>query len=144
MSKQKKRIHDTTNDLFMNVMREARKAGVLKPLDEIKDYELPRANEVYATDALCLSDYSFNVISIVTPGTSEGIYIDAYIDGIFVDGQAKPMRRNIGTIKTLREDLEAYQIMGEVAGALTYFTYLYVNSHLNRYTSEGEEVEASE
>ncbi len=144
MSKQKKRIHDTTNDLFMNVMQEARKAGVLKPLDEIKDYELPNENEFYNSDALCLTDYSFNVLFIVNAGSSEGIYIDAYIDGSFMDGQTKPTRRHVGTIKTLREDLEAYKIMGEAAGALTYFACLYVNSHLDRYTPEGEEVEVCE
>lgn len=75
MSKQKKRIHDTTNDLFMNLMQEARKAGVLKPLDEIKDYELPNENEFYNSDALCLTDYSFNVLFTWRPSITRSAHI---------------------------------------------------------------------
>lgn len=144
MSKKGNRIHDTTDDLFMNVMQAARSAGVLKSLDEIIDYELPNKHESNTNNPLFLTAYHFDIRFVVNVGASEGIYIDAYILGLFTDGAKKTSWRNIGTIKTLREDLEAYQIMGEAAGALTWFARLYVNSHLDRYTSQGEEVEVSE
>lgn len=143
MGTTKKRIHDTTNDLFSNTMKMAREAGVLHTLDEIKDYELPNEFEIYAREAIELTSYQFNAEFVVNGGATEGIYIDANIYGIFRAGQEKPERQSIGTIKTLREDLDAYKIMGEAAGALTYFAFRYVNNHLDRYTQEGEEAEAT-
>lgn len=132
-----KRIHDTTSDLFLNTIKMAREAGALDALDAIVDYEMPTGGASTGND-IELTKYEFDTAFSVNIGASEGIYIDAYIDGYFRQG-AVPEHRSIGTIKTLREDLDAFRIMGEAAGALTYYAYHYLNKHLDRYTPEGEE-----
>ena len=132
-----KRIHDTTSDLFLNTIKMAREAGALDALDAIVDYEMPTGGASTGND-IELTKYEFDTAFSVNIGASEGIYIDAYIDGYFRQG-AVPEHRSIGTIKTLREDLDAFKIMGEAAGALTYYAYHYLNKHLDRYTPEGEE-----
>ena len=136
-----KRIHDTTSDLFLNTIKMAREAGALDALDAIVDYEMPTGGASTGDD-IELTKYEFDTAFSVNIGASEGIYIDAYIDGYFRQG-AVPEHRSIGTIKTLREDLDAFRIMGEAAGALTYYAYHYLNKHLDRYTPEGEEEETA-
>lgn len=136
-----KRIHDTTSDLFLNTIKMAREAGALDALDAIVDYEMPTGGASTGND-IELTKYEFDTAFSVNIGASEGIYIDAYIDGYFRQG-AVPEHRSIGTIKTLREDLDAFKIMGEAAGALTYYAYHYLNKHLDRYTPEGEEEETA-
>lgn len=136
-----KRIHDTTSDLFLNTIKMAREAGALDALDAIVDYEMPTGG-ASTGDNIELTKYEFDTAFSVNIGASEGIYIDAYIDGYFRQG-AVPEHRSIGTIKTLREDLDAFKIMGEAAGALTYYAYHYLNKHLDRYTPEGEEEETA-
>ena len=136
-----KRIHDTTSDLFLNTIKMAREAGALDALDAIVDYEMPTGGASTGND-IELTKYEFDTAFSVNIGASEDIYIDAYIDGYFRQG-AVPEHRSIGTIKTLREDLDAFKIMGEAAGALTYYAYHYLNKHLDRYTPEGEEEETA-
>ena len=44
----------------------------------------------------------------------------------------------MGTLKTLRRDLEALQIMGELCGTLTFYVDQYVNQNLHRYTPKDQ------
>lgn len=135
-SKMGKRIHDTTSDLFLNTIKMAREAGALDALDTIVDCEMPTG--ALTGDNIELTKYEFSTAFSVNIGACEGICIVAYIDGYFRQW-AGPEHRSIGIIKTLREDLDAFRIMGEAAGALTYYAYHYLNKHLDRYTPEGEE-----
>ena len=52
----------------------------------------------------------------VNTGGSEGVYIDMYCHESF---QAAINRISFGTFKTLRDDFEAYILMGQISGAFT-------------------------
>ena len=86
-----KRIHDTTSDLFLNTIKMAREAGALDALDAIVDYEMPTGG-ASTGDNIELTKYEFDTAFSVNIGASEGIYIDAYIDGYFRQVRC----RNIG------------------------------------------------
>ena len=70
---------------------------------------------------------------------SEGIYIDCYLEGKF--DESRRCSLHVGTLKTLRRDLEAAKIMGELCGALMHHASEYVNQNLRRYTP-AQELEA--
>ena len=44
----------------------------------------------------------------------------------------------MGTLKTLKWDLESAKIMGELCGALMYHASQYVNREIHRYTPQKE------
>ena len=69
---------------------------------------------------------------MVNYGGSEGIYIDCCLRGKFDESGRSVL--HVGTLKTLRRDLEALQIMGELCGTLTYYANQYVSQNLHRYT----------
>lgn len=124
-------VRDTTKDLFENTLKLARESGALADMDAILDYALP------AWDGIQLSDYRFDTYFVVELGGSEGVYISAFIEGQFIQGQKEAKRRvSIGTLKTLEEGLKALQIMGKACGTLTYFAYRYVNENIDRYTPD--------
>jgi hypothetical protein len=132
---------DTTADLFRAAWREARDAGQLNKLLAIIDYEL-------AADycAVPVTNYEFDVHFCCNYGGSEGIYIDAWIDGNFDEKQDpnENKRAKIGTIKTLYTSLEAMQVMGEACGTLTHFASQYINRELDRYTPRAELIRTME
>ena len=72
----------------------------------------------------------------VNYGGSEGIYIDCYLRGKFDESGRSVL--HVGTLKTLRRDLEALQIMGELCGTLTFYVDRYVNQNLHRYTPKDQ------
>ncbi len=75
-----------------------------------------------------LTAYEFDFFTVVNFGASEGIYLRGKFD------ESGRYQLNVGTIKTLRHDLEAMKLMGELGGVLTYYADRYVNQHLHRYT----------
>lgn len=117
---------DTPADLFNQVLRLVKKNGHYDKVKAIMDYVLPinyRGRE--------LTNYEFDFIAKVNWGGSEGIYLDCYIEGSFDDSNVK--RLPVGIFKTLDTDITAFKIMGELAGAMTYYARVYVNSNFNRY-----------
>ena len=66
-------------------------------------------------------------------------YIDCYLKGKF--DESRRCSLHVGTLKTLRRDLEAAKIMGELCGALMHHASEYVNQNLRRYTP-AQELEA--
>lgn len=118
----------TNTELFNAVYKLAEKSGELKKLIGIEDYHLPETYHV-----VTLSNYEFDTLFVANYGGSEGIYIDAYLSGIFDDGK-EHKKLKLGTIKTLRTDLEAMKIMGEACGILTHFADRYVNGNLDDFT----------
>ena len=72
----------------------------------------------------------------VNYGGSEGIYIDCYLRGKLDESGRSVL--HVGTLKTLRQDLEALQIMGELCGTLTFYVDQYVNQNLHRYTPKDQ------
>ena len=45
-------------------------------------------------------------------------------------------RLHVGTLKTLRRDVEAAKILGELCGLLLHYASEYVNGNLHRYTPD--------
>ena len=121
---------DTNTELMNNVLQLAKENGHYKRAEAIMDYFLPESYEVCK-----LTDCEFDFKAVVNFGGSEGIYIDCYIEGRF--DEKKPVgscsRLSCGTFKTLGEDLESMQIMGELAGTLIFYAREYVNRNLKRF-----------
>lgn len=124
---------DTPGILFQNALRLVKDHGHYAEAEPIVDYALADRDERK------LTNYEFDFRAVVSPGSSEGIYIDCYLEGIF-DRNAST-RCNAGTIKTLREDVDAYRIMGALAGYLTVYARKYVNENLDRFEPVRDEQE---
>ena len=101
----------------------------------ILDYYLPCEHESGIREGVTLTAYEFDFVPILSYG-SEGIYIDCYLQGKFDGSQRYSL--HVGTLKTLRRDLEALQIMGELCGTLTFYADRYVNQNLHRYTPKDQ------
>jgi len=123
---------DTGGSLFCSVVRMAKEHGDFEKVTPILDYVLPNEHEGRCGKPVKLTAYGFDFIAIVNFGGSEGIYLDCYLRGKF--DESGRYQLNVGTIKTLRRDLEAMKLMGELGGILTYYADRYVNQHLHRYT----------
>ena len=93
---------DTPSDLFKGILKTARDAGALQELDRIIDYD--SACEFEEKNKQPISNYEFNFVFSVDYGGSEGIYIDAWLDG-YLDESGHTQRLHFGTIKTLERDL---------------------------------------
>ena len=124
---------DTPGILFQNALRLVKDHGHYAEAEPIVDYALADRDERK------LTNYEFDFRAVVSPGSSEGIYIDCYLEGIF-DRNAST-RCNAGTIKTLREDVDAYRIMGALTGYLTVYAHKYVNENLDRFEPVRDEQE---
>lgn len=73
---------------------------------------------LYNVDGFDLVPEHYGIRAIVNTGSSEGIYVD--VDLVAYD----PVKRehqyqNIATLKTLYDDLDAYETMGRLSGILT-------------------------
>ena len=118
----------TGGQLFEKFMERTRENGDAARYDELCDYVLP---EDMGKDKLC--SYEFDMIPIVNFGGSEGIYIDCSLRGKFDESGRKAL--HIGTLKTLRTDLDACKIMGELCGALMYHENSFVGENLYLFDS---------
>lgn len=113
--------------------------GPLTSSEAILDYVLPCEHETGRHEKVKLTAYEFSCDASVNYGGSEGIYIDCYLRGKFDESGRSVL--HVGTLKTLRRDLEAAKIMGELCGALMHHASEYVNQNLRRYTP-AQELEA--
>lgn len=89
---------DSAIDLFNGILKTARDAGALQELDRIIDYD--SACEFEEQNKRPISNYEFATEFRVDFGGSEGIYIDAWLDG-YLDESGHTQRLHFGTIKTL-------------------------------------------
>ena len=122
---------DTSGDLFKRTLELVQFHGHYSAAENIMDYALPES--LYNRTITC---YDFDFQAIVNTGSSEGIYIDCLLNGHFDD--SKDVHVKAGTFKTLRCDVEAYKIMGELAGAMIAYSDIYVNQNIERYTPDEE------
>ena len=89
---------DTPVALYNNILKTARNAGALQELDRIIDYD--SACEFMEENRKPISHYEFSTVFSVDFGGSEGIYIDAWLNG-HLDESVHTNRLRFGTIKTL-------------------------------------------
>lgn len=125
-------LRDTGGSLFSSAVRLAKENGHFGKVGAILDYMLPCEHESGIHEKVELTAYEFNFEAVVNYGGSEGIYIDCCLRGKFDESGRSVL--HVGTLKTLRQDLEALQIMGELCGTLTYYAGQYVDQNLHRYT----------
>lgn len=128
-------FRDTGGSLFSTVVRLAKANGDFDKAGAILDYHLPCEHEGGRKEGVEITAYEFDFASILNYG-SEGIYIDCYLRGKFDESGRSSL--HIGTLKTLRRDLEAEKIMGELCGVLHYYENRYINQNLRRYTPDQE------
>jgi hypothetical protein len=79
-----------------------------------------------------LTNYDFDVVAAPAFGSSEGIYVDCFINGKFDNGESRIL--HMGTLKTLETSLEAMRMMGELCGLIIYTGYSYINKNLALFT----------
>jgi hypothetical protein len=96
----------------------------------ILDYKLAESFDVQE-----ITNYRFDFLAVPNFGC-EGIYIDCWLQGEFCDVPKK--RIGMGTLKTLTASMETMQIMGELAGLLTWVAHDYINQEIDIFTPEGE------
>lgn len=128
-------FRDTGGSLFSTVVRLAKANGDFDKAGAILDYHLPCEHETGMKEGVKLTAYEFDFVPMLNYG-SEGIYIDCYLMGKF--DESGRFSLHVGTIKTLKRDLEAEKIMGELCGVLHYYENRYVNQNLRRYTPDQE------
>ena len=103
---------DSASDLFKGILKTARDAGALQELDRIIDYD--SACEFEEQNKRPISNYEFATEFRVEFGGSEGIYIDAWLNG-YLDESGHTQRLHFGTIKTLERDLAAMKTWAKPA-----------------------------
>ncbi len=108
----------------------AKKNGDLEYFQEIEDYTLPKNS-----DQTLITDYQFDLCAVPNFGSSEGIYVDCFIQGDF--GSEKKTLP-LGTMKTLEVSLDACKTMGEVCGILLYHESEYVSKNIYRFMPKNE------
>ncbi len=124
---------DFKSDLFRAILERARADGSLAEIEPILDYYLPNDGKALSSEQNHpLTNYEFNFVPEISFGSSEGIYVDLYLDGD-CDGSGFK-RTELGVFKTLRDDLDACRLMGQLCGVLMYHGVDYVNKNLHRYT----------
>ncbi len=124
---------DWKSDLFRAILERARADGSLAEIESTLDYYLPNDGESLSSGKDGpLTNYEFNFVPVISFGGSEGIYVDLYLDGD-CDGSGFK-RTELGVFKTLRDDLDACRLMGQLCGVLMYHGVDYVNENLHRYT----------
>lgn len=125
-------LRDTGGSLFSAAVRLAKENGHFEKAEAILDYVLPCEHEPGIREKVELTAYEFNFEAIVNYGGSEGVYIDCHLRGKFDESGRSVL--HVGTLKTLRHNLEALQIMGELCGTLTYYANQHISQNLHRYT----------
>ena len=126
-------FRDTGGSLFSSVIRRAKANGGFDRAGAIPDYHLPCEHESGTDDKIPLTAYEFDFVPIPNYGC-EGIYIDCYLKGKFNESGCSSL--HVGTLKTLKRDLESAKIMGELCGALMHHANEYVNANLDRYKTD--------
>lgn len=124
-------FRDTGGSLFCSVVRLAKENGDFGKAAAILDYTLPNEHENSIRESVKLTAYEFNFEPVISYGC-EGIYIDCCLVGKF--DESGRSRLHVGTLKTLKQDMESAKIMGELCGALMHHASQYVNANLHRYT----------
>lgn len=110
----------TTKRLFEQIVETLKESD---SLPDILDYHLGSYDEREITT------YEVDCVGRLNRGGSEGIYVDVYLEG------EETIR--LGTFKTLRDDREAWAIMGRLMADFQWECERFINEHINEF----EEVE---
>ena len=128
MKNDKKRMY-TNADLFYIILDRLKKKDLLPP---ILDYSLG------AADIVKIKDISWDAIGRITFGSSEGIYLRIYIEGVISDGYDKA---ELGTFKTLEASKDAYKIMSDLNVEFIFELKDFVEENIDSFYWTGYTVE---
>ncbi len=120
----------TTATLFQEIKKQLAAEG---KLPDILDYAIPphEHQEILRDEFECIGKVSF--------GGSEGIYLDMYLDGL--TGQDEDRAQvHFGTLKTLRDDYEAYKTMCVLMADIVFATHAFVREHNDCFCWTGFDV----
>ena len=128
---------DRKSTLLEAILERARADGSISGIEPILDYYLPNPSEPNSPDRdTYLTDYEFDIVPAIMFGSSEGIYVDVYLEGKFDGSDCR--KTSLATFKTLDTSLDACRKMGELCGILMYHGSRYVNQNIHRYTPQKE------
>jgi len=120
----------TTEELFNRIQDMLKEKG---RIPDILDYGLATRRPVP------IRTYEFDLISKITHGGSEGIYLDLWIEYSVNSGIEK---KKLGTFKTLQEDNDSMYVMARLLADFIIEECVYVNGHIDDFTWEGADVHA--
>ena len=118
--------NDTNVSYFHKLMKLIKDNGHYDDAEKLIDYVL-----VHDKDVRTLTSYEFDFVSSLCWGSNEGIYIDCYLEGKFDHSTSKKLK--VATLKSLETSVDAFKIMGELTGTLTYYGRLYVDENINMF-----------
>lgn len=121
----------TTKELF-GIVDNLLKENNLIP--DIVEYGIP------ASEAFDIKTYHFDVVFEVRFGSSEGIYLDIFLDGK-VSALNNHQRYRIGTYKTLAEDRFSFKHMAELGCEFVFAAQTYINANIDDFCWVGCDVE---
>ncbi|GHV28519.1 hypothetical protein FACS1894167_05710 [Synergistales bacterium] len=137
--KERKEGERHTNETLM--------AEIFKIVEAMPDFE--RANAILdyglveRSETREITNYGFDFLASPQFGSSEGIYLNCYISGVYdekgADAQKSmslfrnPFRLDAATFKTLGTSLEDMKIMGELGGTLQYVANRYINKNIELF-----------
>lgn len=128
-----------SDELFIMMMNNIKKSGEFEKAGKIYDYYLPSEKEpALSGDKVLITDYRFDVRANANFGVSEGIYLDCYLQGKFNDSGKEYL--SIGTVKTLKTDIESMKTMSELGGILNYRLTEFVNQNIESFTPDKERI----
>lgn len=130
MTQNKKAL--TAGELFDKVNSILKEKGVLP---DILDYGLsdgPDSPRILTSDWHCYGVVDF--------GGSEGIYLDLWIIGLPEENTGGKKRVNLGTYKTLRDDIDAYKAMGALNAEFIFALKEYYIQHYKEYARKGFDI----
>lgn len=107
--------------------------GQYKRAEAIMDYFSPNRRDI--PQEITCDDFTF--LAYVEFGGSEGLFLECCLVGRIQDG-GQEGRWSLGTYKTLDTSLTSAQILGELAGALTYCARRYFWENSRRFLTMRE------
>lgn len=134
MDTTKEKVYFTVKDVFEAAVALARTDPSFVEAEKKCSLDYERVCSDSREDVLRFSD--FEVIGLVTYGTSEGIYGDLYLYGSW-NQETRMVSGNsylrVYVLKTLNEEKDAYLAMGIMVNIIAYYANEFVRTHLNRF-----------
>lgn len=121
---------DKKSTLFRRIMDIVQADNGIAEINDLLHYAIPAGGK----DDTYLTDYRFDVVPHLKFGFNEGVVLLLMLEGSFDSSHNE--KAVLGTLKTLRTDLEACCLMGALGGMLVYHARRYINKEIHRYTPE--------
>ncbi len=135
-------IKRITTEQFMDLLfRTAREEG------RLGDHFIFEGKEIYTEYTSTrniereipeLFDYEWDLEAYPIFGGNEGIYVNVYISGYYLEHQDKPNKDPVAIIKSLSTDRATMEALGCCCGTISYYAKLYAEGMIGRLTPLSE------